>query len=139
MLKNILDVKKMDKYVVFHESSHFYMDDKEIYHGYIVTKKCLEIGHPIVHTTQMALMDFDLNDLGYDIIIAFNKNIHKCKNPFVLLKVGCQINKKDIRKPHNLLKMYMSGFMHSSIDKFDDNLQAESLQELILKQENYNV
>lgn len=122
----------MSKYIVFHETPGIFVNSKEIHHGYINSKYLIENGFNI-HTSQMALMSFDLNRKGYDIIVAFDFNLHKCKNPFVMFRVDCQINGKHIREAHNLLKIYMAGGMHSALDTYDEHLQAPTLHELLIK------
>lgn len=125
----------MNKYIIFHEVSGQYLPSRSLVHGYKATLHQINIGKSMIHTTQMALFDFDNMDKGYINIIAFDNLDNTIKNPFVAFLPDSSIGSKDIRRGHNLLRMYTCGFMSRHIDNMEDRLCAQRLDQLIKKLE----
>lgn len=118
----------MSKIIVFHESPGIHLSSKEIIHGYLLTKEAIDRGDEFINTSQMTFLCFDLIRKGYRLIVAFDQ---ECKYPFVEFEVGCQINLKEMREAHNLFKMYSSGAMYRSMDKFDPHLMFRNISDAI--------
>lgn len=88
---------------------HFYLDytyklpiDK-ITVTYDRTKNQIRKGEDIIHTTSIANISFDLLDLGYRIFVHKNDKVLECKLG------NMDGTDKEIRRPHNILKMIMAG------------------------------
>lgn len=84
---------------------HFYPNycyDVEIY-SFEGTVKAIERGDEEIRTNSMINISFDLIDKGYDIYLHTNKEIYKIE-PGMHLKSG-----KELRKHHNLLKIFLAG------------------------------
>lgn len=119
----------MSKQIYFHET-----DDQSVsmLHGYKETHEAIHNDNiNVVHTTQMALLCFDLVDCHqYRIFVVFDNQSYK----IVEFVPGCRIGAKELRVAHNLLKMYMSTAMHGvhkSIHYdtyFDPHLMFEEYQ-----------
>lgn len=89
---------------------HLYLDDyqatKDSYclHSYVATKKAIEAGQYIIHTTQVALVSTSLIHAGYRIFI-----YPSVGKPFEITLGKCANTSKEIREAHNLEKLLVNG------------------------------
>lgn len=89
---------------------HLYLDDYEVtkesycLHSYVATKKAIETGQYIIHTTQVALVGTYLIHAGYRIFI-----YPSVGKPFELTLGKCANTSKEIREAHNLEKLLVNG------------------------------
>lgn len=119
----------MSKYIFFYEGFGYPQD---VIKTHTKTLQAIENNEPMIHTLQMSELDFDLTHYNdYRIFIVFDQSVNPCKYPVVEFKVGCIINNKEMRLPHNLYKMYRSGAMYSSLDKFDQELMFTCIEEVL--------
>lgn len=66
------------------------------------TKRAIELGYELIYTTSMANFSFDLLDIGYQIFLVKNRKV-------VEIKPGMPELEKDLRKEHNILKLFLAG------------------------------
>ncbi len=73
------------------------------YNDYCSAKSAIESNLPIIHTSSMANLSFDLLDAGYEIYLMsrYNKPIH--------IVPGMAVSDKELRRSHNILKMFIAG------------------------------
>ena len=89
---------------------HLYLADSELtrkdycLHSYVATKKAIEEGQYIIHTTQVALVGTYLIHAGYRIFI------YPAKGKNFEITIGKCINTtREIRESHNLEKLLVNG------------------------------
>lgn len=94
---------------------HFYEDEASLKYASIYyftaegTRKAINAGDDIIHTTQMALLSFSLVDKGYDIWL------HK-NDKSVRIKEHMPEIEKDIRKVHNLFRLWIAGTFNKAFE-----------------------
>lgn len=119
----------MSNFIFFYEGDNY---PAETLHSHNATATAIHAANPVIHTTQMAIINFDLTLYhDYRIFIVFDTDKNSCKYPIVEFKVGCQINLKEMRSAHNLYKMYCSTAMYGSLDKFDQDCMFKTLDEVL--------
>lgn len=97
---------------------HFYMDASypfyadQVCMNYDDTRSSIERGYEVIHTTSLVNLSFDLLDLGYRIFVHRRGKSLECKLG------SMEGTYKEIRRPHNILKMLIAGV-------FDDVLSPE--------------
>lgn len=93
-------------YFYEYEPNHLYeyKSGREIYHGYEETFEAIESNIPVINTTQMSLLSTSLIEKGYRIIVV------PCNKPIYEITLGqCQNTDREIRKEHNLFRMWENG------------------------------
>lgn len=89
---------------------HLYLSDSELsrkdycLHSYVATKKAIEAGQYIIHTTQVALVGTYLIHAGYRIFI-----YPSVGKPFEITLGKCANTSREIREAHNLEKLLVNG------------------------------
>lgn len=102
-----------EKEIHFYESEHEaalnqlkpLWEQKTFYHGYMNTEQAIKHNMPNIHTLQMSLLSTSLFEKGYRIFI------HETNGEVYEIKLGTNNERtnREIKKSHNLLKMWMSG------------------------------
>lgn len=94
----------MKNIIYFLEEAGTFIPKSETHTGYIQTKKLIENNVSPIYTTQMCLMNFDLIDKGYSIILVKSNSEFPYTHilPSTILHSG-----KILRRSHNLLKLFM--------------------------------
>lgn len=72
------------------------------HYTYQSTTDAIRNGDDVIYTTSLANMNFNLLDLGYQIFLYKDKKM-------VEIKPGMEELDKDLRKEHNILKMFLGG------------------------------
>ena len=94
---------------------HFYEDETSLRSAPIydftteATRKAINNRDDKIHTTQMALLSFSLVDKGYDIWL--HKNGKK-----VQIKEHMPEIEKDLRKVHNLFRLWIAGTFNRAFE-----------------------
>ena len=89
---------------------HLYLSDSELsrkdycLHSYVATKKAIQAGQYIIHTTQVALVGTYLFYVGYRIFI-----YPSVGKPFEITLGKCANTSREIRGSHNLEKLLVNG------------------------------
>lgn len=109
----------MEKYITFVLDS-FNLEDYKVSqfpdtvfcYSYADTEHAIQNNVNDIWTYDLAHLSFDIIDMGYTIIIAYNGKFLTCYPGMD------SVGKKDIRKGHNLLKLLLGGY-------FDDDLEIK--------------
>lgn len=99
---------------------HFYIDVKEetisddilsdVLINYAETKKAIEEGQEIIHTTDISHLSFCLIDRGYDIYV-------HCNGRSLKMYPGMDsAGNKDIRSAHDIRRLLVGGYFNADFD-----------------------
>ena len=90
-------------FIVNEVSPNYYDFNTKILINFDDTEFAISIGDEVIYTTSMAHFSFDLLDKGYQIFL--------CKhNKAIEIKPGMPEIEKDLRKQHNILRLFLAGF-----------------------------
>lgn len=82
----------------------------KIIESYDDTKLAIDKGESIIHTYSMANFSMDLIDKGYRIYLV-SKNLR-----FIRIQEHMYELNKDLRKSHNILKMFLAGVFNDLLE-----------------------
>ena len=118
----------MSKFIFFYEGDNY---PPGTFHSHHATDTAIRAATPVIHTTQMAMINFDLTLYhDYRIFVVFNTVKNPCEYPVVEFKTGCQVNLKEMRQAHNLYKIYRSTSMYAALDTFDQDCMFKTVDEV---------
>lgn len=118
----------MSKFIFFYEGDNY---PPGTFHSHNATDTAIRAATPVIHTTQMAMINFDLTLYhDYRIFVVFNTVKNPCEYPVVEFKTGCQVNLKEMRQAHNLYKIYRSTSMYAALDTFDQDCMFKTVDEV---------
>lgn len=99
----------MKKKIFFHETSGFYLPRSEVYNGFTNTLDAIKRGDEVIHTTQIALMNFRYTK-EYDMYLLLNPTLNDIDYTVIHISEELSIGTMKLKEfNYDTIQMYIIG------------------------------